>query len=389
MGLAELINLINSVTTSGELDNLDDQQRAELSKASNKLHTLCESPEEKTVKLLFSGHQAMVLRVAIDLKLFDAVILRSTEDKSGKVTVNQIATDTKADPALISRIMRFLSTMNILTQHTRDTFTPTPLAKSYISTSDLSAAVIHFTHFHTILTQLPTYFSQNNYTNPTSPTNTPFQFALGTSSNYFDYLSTQPYYQTAFNTVMSSPLRRPTTPWFSLLPPTHPLLTPSPTTTTTGTKPILLVDIGGGSHGLDLHTFHLSHPHLPGRLILQDLPHVISSSSPLPEYIEPQGYDFFTPQPVKGARAYMLRTVLHDWPDCQAEMILKRVRDAMDKDSVLLVVERVMPEVDVGLQAAVGDWSMMGMEMAVLEARVLLFYSLLLPITPNIYTPPK
>ncbi|PWY69613.1 sterigmatocystin 8-O-methyltransferase precursor, partial [Aspergillus sclerotioniger CBS 115572] len=358
MSATDFINLINSVTTSGQLDNLDDQQRAEISKACNKLQEQCESPQEKTLKILLSGHQAMVLRVAIDLKLFDAVIHRSTEKESRTVTVAQIAADTKADPALISRIMRFLSTMTIVTQHTSTTFTPTPSTKCYISTSHLSAAVIHFTHFHAILTHLPTYFSQNNYTNPTSPTNTPFQFALGTKSNYFDYLSTQPYYQTAFNTVMSSPFRRPSTPWFSLLPNTHPIFTPSPSPT----KPVLLVDIGGGSQALDLQSFHNSHPHLPGRLILQDLPHVISSPTspnPLPGYIEPQGYDFFTPQPIRGAKAYMLRTVLHDWPDIQAEIILRRVKDAMDKDSVLFIVEKVIPETGVGLHTAVGDWSMM------------------------------
>ncbi|PYI09375.1 sterigmatocystin 8-O-methyltransferase precursor [Aspergillus sclerotiicarbonarius CBS 121057] len=357
MSIAELTHSINSVTTSGGLDKMDEQQRAELAKACNKLQGICESPQEKTLKLLFAGHQAMVLRVAIDLKLFDALMQRSSEHEAGKVNVEQIATDTKADPALVGRIMRFLSAMDILTQHSSDTFTPTPLAAAYISTSYLSAAVIHFTHFHTILTHLPDYFLQNNYTTPSSPTNTPFQFALGTKSNYFEYLSTKPYYQSAFNTVMASPFRRSAVPWFTLLPPTHSLLTPqlSPTSTTT-TKP-LLVDIGG-SHGTDLYTFHQTHPTLPGRLILQDLPHVLSSGT-IPPGIEPQGYDFFTPQPVKGARAYMLRTVLHDWPDSQAEIILGRVKEAMDRDSVLLVVEKVLPDTEVGLWAAVGDWSMM------------------------------
>ncbi|RAK97329.1 S-adenosyl-L-methionine-dependent methyltransferase [Aspergillus ibericus CBS 121593] len=352
MSVAELIHSINSVTTSGALE-MDEQQRAELAKACNKLQEICESPQEKTFKLLLSGHQSIVLRLAIDLKLFDAIMHRSSEDETGKVNVNQLATDTTADPALIARIMRFLSAMDILTQHTSDTFTPTPSAAAYVSTSHLAAAIIHFTHFHTILTHLPTYFTQTNYTNPTSPTNTPFQSALSTTSNYFEYLATKPYYQSAFNTVMASPFRRSSAPWFTLLPSTHDLFNP----TSASPNEVRLVDIGG-SHGSDLHTFQQAYPSLAGRLILQDLPHVISAGI-IPNGIEPQGYDFFTEQPVKGARCYMLRTVLHDWPDVQAEVILQRVKDAMTTDSTLLVVEKVLPETDVGLLAAVGDWSMM------------------------------
>lgn len=45
----------------------------------------------------------MVLRLAIDLKLFDAVIHHSSQSETGKVTVNQIATDTKADPILVGQ----------------------------------------------------------------------------------------------------------------------------------------------------------------------------------------------------------------------------------------------------------------------------------------------
>lgn len=45
----------------------------------------------------------MVLRLAIDLKLFDSVIHHSSLSETGKVTVAQIATDTKADPVLLGK----------------------------------------------------------------------------------------------------------------------------------------------------------------------------------------------------------------------------------------------------------------------------------------------
>ncbi|KAI2895241.1 hypothetical protein CBS63078_4256 [Aspergillus niger] len=353
MSVSDLIKSINAVTSSGELNSIDEQQRAELSSACDRLKAMCESSLETMFRLLFTEHQTMVLRLAIDLKLFDAVIHHSSQSETGKVTVNQIATDTKADPILVGRIMRFLSAMGTLKQHTADTFTPTPLSSSYISTFPLAAAIIHFTHFHTFLTQLPEYFAKNNWTNPNDLTNTPFQFAAGTSSPYFDYLSTKPYYQSSFNTVMKSPIRRAGQPWFKLFPVTDKLHIDNPTPSS-----ILMVDIGG-SQGQDLLAFRSAFPDLPGRLILQDLPHVVADAELPDGVIESQGYDFFTEQPVKGAKGYMLRTVLHDWPDKDVVKILSRVREAMDEESVLLVVEKVIPETGGGLMAAIGDLSMM------------------------------
>ncbi|GKZ36808.1 hypothetical protein AbraIFM66950_008040 [Aspergillus brasiliensis] len=355
MSVSNLIKSINAVTSSGELDSIDEQQRAELSSACDRLKAMCESPLEKTSKLLFTEHQTMVLRLAIDLKLFDAVMHHSSQNETGKVTVAQIASDTKADPVLVARIMRFLSAMGTLNQHTVDTFTPTSISTSYISTSPISAAIIHFTHFHSILTHLPDYFTKSHWTNPNSLTNTPFQSAISTEAHYFDYLATKPYFQSAFNTVMKSPLRRTGSPWFTLFPVLDKLhiTHPSPTSVT-------LVDIGG-NHGHDLLAFRSAFPDLPGRLILQDLPHVIADAElELPAgVIECQGYDFFTEQPIKGARGYMLRTVLHDWPDNEVVKILSRVREAMDEESVLLIVEKVMPDSGCGLMAAIGDLSMM------------------------------
>ena len=40
-------------------------------------------------------------------------------------------------------------------------------------------------------------------------------------------------------------------------------------------------------------------------------------------------YDFFTLQPIKDAKVYHLRAVLHDWPEKQAEEILANTRVSM------------------------------------------------------------
>jgi orsellinic acid C2-O-methyltransferase len=53
--------------------------------------------------------------------------------------------------------------------------------------------------------------------------------------------------------------------------------------------------------------------------------------------------DFFEAVP-EAADAYILKSVLHDWDDDQATIILENCRRAMHPDSVLLIVERLLPE---------------------------------------------
>ncbi|MCJ1455699.1 hypothetical protein MMC28_006055 [Mycoblastus sanguinarius] len=72
-------------------------------------------------------------------------------------------------------------------------------------------------------------------------------------------------------------------------------------------------------------------------------------------------HDFFKPQPVKGAKAYYLRMVLHDWPDKQARKILESIRGSMTKESILLINENVISESNVPLYSAEMDLSMMAM----------------------------
>lgn len=163
-------------------------------------------------------------------------------------------------------------------------------------------------------------------------------------------MASKPYYQDAFDTVMASPYRRDEKDWLDFFPVKEKLQVQSP-------SEVLLVDVGGG-RGKDLQAFREKFPDLPGRLILQDLAHVFGSSD-LPGGIESQVHDFFDEQPVKGAKAYYLRTVLHDWPDKQAVEILSRLREAMAPDSLVLIHEKAMPETNIPWMAAIGDMTMM------------------------------
>ena len=62
---------------------------------------------------------------------------------------------------------------------------------------------------------------------------------------------------------------------------------------------VLMVDVAGG-RGHYLETFRQRFPNAKGRLILQDLPHVIDDFPDLDPRIEGMAHDMFLPQPIKG-----------------------------------------------------------------------------------------
>lgn len=62
---------------------------------------------------------------------------------------------------------------------------------------------------------------------------------------------------------------------------------------------VLLVDVGGGK-GHDAQALRAQFPSVRGRLIVQDLPHVIDEAGCKPLGIEAMPHSFFDEQPVKG-----------------------------------------------------------------------------------------
>ncbi|CAG8949343.1 hypothetical protein HYFRA_00004969 [Hymenoscyphus fraxineus] len=55
-------------------------------------------------------------------------------------------------------------------------------------------------------------------------------------------------------------------------------------------------------------------------------------------------HDAFESQPVEGAGVYLLRSVLHDWPDENCMAILKSLVPALKKGAVVLINDYVMPD---------------------------------------------
>jgi hypothetical protein len=70
------------------------------------------------------------------------------------------------------------------------------------------------------------------------------------------------------------------------------------------------------------------------------------------------GGDFFESVPCNGD-VYVLKSVIHDWKDAEAILILRNCRRAMKADSRLLLAERIIPEGDGAAEAKLFDINMM------------------------------
>lgn len=55
------------------------------------------------------------------------------------------------------------------------------------------------------------------------------------------------------------------------------------------------------------------------------------------------GHDFFEPQPIKNADAFILKQICHDWPDEYAAKILRHLRDASTPSTVLVMIDCIVP----------------------------------------------
>ena len=129
-----------------------------------------------------------------------------------------------------------------------------------------------------------------------------------------------------------------------------------------GEREVLIVDVGGAT-GHDLAEFHNKRPTMSGKLILQDQAEAISSiqEGDRPG-IECTVHDFFTPQPVKGAKAYYMHSVLHDWSDDNARKILTQLREALKLGhSKILINENVVADQGADWKITSLDWTMMVM----------------------------
>ncbi|KAI9370225.1 S-adenosyl-L-methionine-dependent methyltransferase [Aspergillus egyptiacus] len=344
-----LVEYISRIDRSS-FSTSSDGDRIKVLKAAYALVSRLETPWDTVARLcLTEPALGSCLKVARDLQLFE----RWHEIGEDAIcTAAQLAKHVGCDEFLLQRILRHLVATNMIHQ-----LSPGQYQQSLFSKSLLKAvfgAWIDYLYDATLpcFYRAPEFLAKTDYRNPTDPSNGIFQYTKGFQGNLFEYYDTHEAEGKTFNHMMGGVMANQA--GMLDIYPFDRLDDGQPTDSTTA----LLVDVGGNV-GHDINKFLSRHPALAPRLVLQDRGEVIALAE-CPSAVQTMVHDFFTPQPVKGARAYYLHGVLHDWADAPARAILSQLRQGMQAGySKLLVHDHVLPDQDPHPQATAYDLTMM------------------------------
>ena len=354
----ELLRILAAaqVTASELQEDLasDHSFRAEAVEASKAFTRTLQTPADYAWELFARPIDPAVLLVAIDAGWISLINDAENADKKTQdISANELAASTTSDVQLVKRLMRVLTAAGIIRETGVGRYAPTPVSKLAVNTGWGDGFRHSLRDVMPSMAGLPAYFKENRYQQPTSG-NGIYQYVHGLP--LFESLQQDKEAGRQFTSFMGA-MRVGETPWFDKYPVVENLGGGA-------AEDVLLVDIGG-SKGHDLLAFAECKRKLGlvGKLVLEDLPEVLSHAPADSEELQKQAYDFFlTPQPVVGARAYFMKRVLHDWSDQECVIIMGRVRDAMKEGhSRLLIHERVVPDSGCRPRIAALDMVMMGL----------------------------
>lgn len=296
-----------------------------------------ENPVDRVIEVAFSPNVLMAIRICVELKVF-AILSHA----GGPITSSQLAQSTGGEEILLIRFMRAICAINFADEVGLNTYAANAITKAIAMPAleaGFSLCYDNAARPKSPMFEVIQYFEQNGYQSPVLATDGPYQRAndcVGVDT--FDHWMRDPGETLRFNTYMEI-VHSGHPMWFEWYSGLDDLLN-------TTKEDVLLVDIGGG-HGHDLNLFAKKVADVPGRLVLQDLPSVLGEvkTASIDPRIEKQEHDFFTPQPVMGARIYYLHFIIHDWPDSDCIKIMEKISDAMTPGySRLLLNDAVLPD---------------------------------------------
>ncbi|KAE8353474.1 S-adenosyl-L-methionine-dependent methyltransferase [Aspergillus coremiiformis] len=317
-----------------------DTYRIEAQEKALKLARALEKPRDVILHVSLLPTVVMAIKVAHDLHVFPTLAKATSP-----VPLDELAALKPADPLLVERIMRVLVANDFAEEPEPCQYLPTALTKEMTQRASIGVMESIFLEFLPAICKVPEYLQTIGYKNPEDPLFAPLQYAHNFSQkDGFSWLCENPAALSRFNGYMEG--QRADRPhWADWFPVQDQILAGAHK----GSDGTLLVDIGGG-RGHDLIGLKQRFSDAPGKLVLEDLPMVIDEARSALDLagngIDVLGYDFFAQeQPVKGARVYYFRNIIHDWSDEKARIIFKNLVPAMEYGySKVIMEEYILPD---------------------------------------------
>jgi hypothetical protein len=270
-------------------------------------------------EMILAGWTSQAITVAADLGVADAL-------SEGPLSIEQLATRVDADADALGRLMRALVGRNIF-RHRRDgRYELNALADTLRRDAPVS--------MHSAARFYGSHEQRERWTLLVDSIRTgDGVVAALRGKESFDYFADNPELAELFNATMTSVSK----------------LTDATVAAGYDFSPYAtIVDVGGG-HGPLLAAVLASAP--ASRGILYDMPSVVADA---PQVLRTNGVadrilvaegSFFDCVPA-GGDAYVLKNIVHDWPDDKAAQILRNVRTAVGSRAKVLLVELVIPDHD-------------------------------------------
>ncbi|KAF2820202.1 S-adenosyl-L-methionine-dependent methyltransferase [Ophiobolus disseminans] len=320
-------------------ETLPNADRLQLIGLTEALQHELERPDEAVFRLTFNqpGHY-LAIRLAIQWGVFEAL----GDVGESKKTTTQLAESAQADPRLVARFLRHLAANGTIREVDLDTYQSTRLSASLRQKSFKDAIHFMFDDFYNVGWKVPSFLDTISHRNPAEIENGPFQYAYNMpNKSLYTYFGENSGMAQRFGGMIQ--MYNAGKPFFwedDWFPIKERLVEGGPKSD----EDVLLIDIGGGDAG-DLGILRKAlGPEVKGRLILQELKHIVDRADQ--DGYEAQVGDWYEEQPVKGARAYMLQHILHDYSsDDECRRILKNIIPAMTPGySKLLIKELLIPD---------------------------------------------
>jgi hypothetical protein len=240
---------------------------------------------------------------------------------SGPRSAEDLAAQIEADPRALYRLMRATASVGVLSEGPDHKFSQTPLSAVLRTNANPSLrgfAAIHARDWHGL------GWSNLEYCVRTG------KQALDKiyGSPIFEFFRDRPEEAKLFNQAMTD---------------LSSIDAPAVAEAYSFDKIHSIVDVGGG-HGSLLAAILSRNPHMRGTLF--DEPHVTEgakngSLKPLLDRCTLASGDMFSSVPA-GADAYIMKHIIHDWPDEACVKILQACRKGVNAGGVLLVVDNVI-----------------------------------------------
>lgn len=322
-----LIEQLKLLIQNPEAINHEDTHRSEIQRLARLASVALETQEESMHRMMFTYLPLVTARISNDFEIFTTLI---KGDDANPVALSDLVKSSGLDKNLVSPIMDYHCYQGAAVEPRQGFYAPTKLTYSLVDPMFVKA----ITSWHDILGPAYGAFHRLLKSGPDeSGQKTAFQVGQHTTDNFYDWLESHPEQHSAFYGYMAG-MHVVAAKWVDVV------RFDEEIAHNAHENEVVFVDIGGGdgSQCIEVQKAHK----LGGKVILQDRAAVIEKATKAREAgVETMVYDFFTEQPVKGARAYFFQYVLLNWDDSDCVRILASQVPAMGPESVLMIVDYV------------------------------------------------